>query len=57
MNKFLKILLVSSVAFSLFSGPNEDLLIAAKAGNFAVVEAAIRAGVILIMLPEVDLLL
>ncbi|OGB83383.1 hypothetical protein A3F66_05890 [candidate division TM6 bacterium RIFCSPHIGHO2_12_FULL_32_22] len=44
MNKFIKILLISSAAFSLFSGPNEDLLDAAKAGDSAGVEAAIAAG-------------
>ena len=44
MNKFIKILLISSVTFSLFSGPNEDLLDAAIAGDSAGVEAAIAAG-------------
>ncbi|OGB83386.1 hypothetical protein A3F66_05905 [candidate division TM6 bacterium RIFCSPHIGHO2_12_FULL_32_22] len=44
MNKFIKILLINSVAFSLFSEPNEDLLDAAKVGDSAGVEAAIRAG-------------
>src|SRR3990167_10679708 len=44
MNKVLKILLISSVTFSLFSGPNEDLLDAAKSGNSVGVEAAIAAG-------------
>src|SRR3990167_8118356 len=44
MNKFLKILLISSVTFSLFSGANEDLLDAAKAGNLAKVKTAIAAG-------------
>src|SRR3990167_1684038 len=44
MNKFFKILLISSVTFSLFSGPNEDLLAAAENGDSAGVEAAITAG-------------
>src|SRR3990167_4462819 len=44
MNKFIKILLINSVAFSLFSEPNEDLLDAAKVGDSAGVEDAIRAG-------------
>ena len=44
MNKFIKILLISCVTFSLFSGPNEDLLDAARAGDSAGVEAAITAG-------------
>ena len=44
MEKILKILLISSVAFSLFSGPNEDLLAAAENGDPAGVEAAITAG-------------
>ena len=44
MNKFFKILLISCVTFSLFSGLNEDLLAAAKAGDPAGVEAAIAAG-------------
>ena len=43
MNKFIKILLIGSVTFSLFSGPNEDLLDAARNGNLAGVEAAIAA--------------
>src|SRR3990167_7161700 len=44
MNKFIKILLISSVTCSLFSGPNEDLFRAARTGNSAGVEAAIAAG-------------
>ena len=44
MEKFIKILLISCVTFSLFSGPNEYLLAAAKAGNSVGVEAAIAAG-------------
>src|SRR3990167_9333088 len=45
MNKFIKILLISSVTCSLFSGPKEDLFRAARTGNSAGVEAAIAAGV------------
>src|SRR3990167_8637458 len=44
MNKFFKILLISSVTFSLFSGPNEDLLIAVQLVDLIGVEAAIAAG-------------
>src|SRR3990167_7160843 len=44
VEKILKILLISSVTFSLFSGPNEDLLAAAIAGDSAGVEAALDAG-------------
>src|SRR3990167_6042167 len=44
MEKILKILLISFVTFSLFSGLNEDLLAAAKAGYSAGVETAIAAG-------------
>src|SRR3990167_1051342 len=44
MNKVLKILLISSVTFSLFSGPDERLLYAAENGDLAGVKAAIIAG-------------
>src|SRR3990167_4753558 len=44
MEKILKILLINSVAFTLFSGPNEDLLKAAENGNLVGVEAALDAG-------------
>src|SRR3990167_3202934 len=44
MNKFIKILLINSVAFSLFSGPDEDLMREAFDGNSAGIEAAIAAG-------------
>ena len=44
MNKFIKILLISSVTCSLFSGPNEDLLDAAFSGDSDGVKVAITAG-------------
>src|SRR3990167_1486479 len=43
MNKFLKILLINSVTFSLFSGPDEDLLAAAINGDLVGVKAALDA--------------
>src|SRR3990167_9428033 len=44
MNKFLKVLLISSVTFNLFSGPNEDILKAAESGNLAAVKDALDAA-------------
>src|SRR3990167_5535198 len=44
MEKILKILIISSVTFSLFSGLDEDLLAAAAVGDSVAVESAIAAG-------------